>query len=951
MNYSVYEKNIEALKKKYPTYYEKIVSPDYVEDLKLELTGNEGSYGLEVLTSTGENARITNCVAPLTEAEDIVDSMEVSDGELRIMLGCGLGYVLKKITEKKLKFLKLVIVEPHISIFKKMLENIDISKEIEMDGIFFLIGKDFNINEIFAHTFFDLALWTKGVQISFYEPEREIDPDLFTTLYSEIKEDISQYKMSSNTILGGGPVLFKNGMNNLTTSIKSSNLFSMANLFEGKPILVAGAGPSLKDDMEIIRKYQDNLVIYCVDTALPVFLKNGIIPDLAGAVDYHEISYTKYRDFLDDTKDVPFLYHNACASMIVKPYKSPVKFFISDKTGLFSKIGNEWEGFADSPEMSAVSHLMIYAAIFSGGNPIILSGFDLGFVGFKTYTEDALMSSTIDLKTIIWGRDYDNMPIGTDSQMVSQRMIIEEYIKQNDVKFYNSGKGVKIEGAEKIVLGEFLETLSPDRIEKKSMILSAFKKSKKPDEKKLISVLDEEIKNLSKLRKKFQHGKNMAEKTAKIPADKISNYSKKVKSVCDFFDDNSKLPATFSNAYGLIAKNELFLRCQEYLMNLESEKLGDNEKVVKEMEFIKKWFESRLKSVKMLFDIYNNLKNRLEKELNLKKRIESESDYKKKSELFVLLGDEYLKFMDFVPAENSYKNAIEYDENNTLALAGLGVVYSRLLNNRKAIEYFKKAENLSNENRFKKLLAQEENISQKRLAQAESYINNGLRLQSANNQTHWGIKICNEILEKDPQNPKALQLKKTGEERLEFLEKRNREFFPVVAKTVNEAMLYIDEQSVDNPEKGIEFLDVLNRQNPGNPQILEMLGLYHFRAGNMKLAKTSFIQAASISKSPSPHVHLALVNKAMGKNEEALSHILEADKLSAQNPDIKKAAGDLYFINGDYMNAVNFYTLALKINQSDIEALQGLYNCFLSLGRNEEAEKIKGIINYFSDLK
>lgn len=946
MENSIYQRNIEALRQKYPVYYDKLLSEAKC-DVDLELVKSKDYFGLDAKVENRGTVNINNAFNPEEEAADIVDNLELSAGEVRFIVGMGLGYLLKEISKREIRFLKIVIIEPYFSVFEKALEIIDLSEEIFSDDTYFLIGSEFNLSHVFAQNNFDTALWVKGLKISFYEPERKINPELFNYIAENVREQVTQYKMQISTVAGTGPVLFENSMKNITTTINSANIYSLKDIFKDKPVIVVGAGPSLKDDIEIIKKYQDYVVIFAVDTALPVLLKNGIKPDLAGAVDFHSISYTKYKDYLEQTEDIPFLYHNECASMIIKPYKSPVKFFVTSKYGLFSVLDN-WDGWVNPPKMDSVPHLMLFAALFAGGNPIIFSGLDLGYVGFKSYADGASMSATIDFKSIVWAKGYDNEPIATVSQMISQRMIIEDYIKNYSVSFYNSSKGVKIQGAERIELASFLDSLNLSRILKKDIISEVHRQSRKPDKLYLVDVLEKEIEKLVKLRKKFRKGKELAEKLEKISSKKITNYSQKISAVCDYFDNESSLPLSVTSVSQLLAKDELDLRCLEYQMNLEMEGLSQGEKVLKEMGFIRKWFESRQKSVKKLLDIYKNLKSRLENEIDLQNKINNLSNAKEKSQLLASLGDEFFEFMDFVDAENIYKEAVKYDGNNFFAYAGLGKVFSRLLQTKKALEYFKKAEELTPENKIiKKLLKHEENIFEKRLSEARLYLEQGFKVYGANNRTHWAIKICKEILELDPENEKARKLKEAGEEWLGFLEKRNSEYLPVISKGLDEALSYIEEISAVDLDKAIEFLNVLLGQNPGNPSILELLGIYYFNKKEISKAKNYLIQAASISNSPSPYIHLALINKSEGSYEQALYQIVEADRLAGDAPELKKAVAELYILNNMYLEALKFYTAALKIDASDIEALQGVYECNLRLGNFEAANRVKSLIEKF----
>jgi len=56
-------------------------------------------------------------------------------------------------------------------------------------------------------------------------------------------------------------------------------------LLKHYPAVVIGVGPSLDKHIDLLKEYRKNIVILCVDAALPILVKEGIYPDFACVID------------------------------------------------------------------------------------------------------------------------------------------------------------------------------------------------------------------------------------------------------------------------------------------------------------------------------------------------------------------------------------------------------------------------------------------------------------------------------------------------------------------------------------------------------------------------------------------------------------------------------------------------------------------------------------------
>jgi hypothetical protein len=76
-----------------------------------------------------------------------------------------------------------------------------------------------------------------------------------------------------------------NTLRNAPSLATESDAGALTGLYEGTPVVIAAAGPSLNRNIEELRPYRDRAVLVAVDTALRPFLAAGLRPDFVVSVD------------------------------------------------------------------------------------------------------------------------------------------------------------------------------------------------------------------------------------------------------------------------------------------------------------------------------------------------------------------------------------------------------------------------------------------------------------------------------------------------------------------------------------------------------------------------------------------------------------------------------------------------------------------------------------------
>lgn len=97
---------------------------------------------------------------------------------------------------------------------------------------------------------------------------------------------------------------FKNTLIGLDKKYKLPFLTENKDALKGTPAIIVSAGPSLNKNIEILKKYKDNAVIFCVGTALRTLYNNNITPDFLNVI---ETENTSLHYDLPCSKDISFI--------------------------------------------------------------------------------------------------------------------------------------------------------------------------------------------------------------------------------------------------------------------------------------------------------------------------------------------------------------------------------------------------------------------------------------------------------------------------------------------------------------------------------------------------------------------------------------------------------------------------------------------------------------------
>ncbi|WP_139897917.1 motility associated factor glycosyltransferase family protein [Campylobacter jejuni] len=174
--------------------------------------------------------------------------------------------------------------------------------------------------------------------------------------------------------------------------------------------IVVCAGPSLQKQIPLLKKYQENFVIFCVDGAYPLLVKHDITPDYVLNLDFEEYPLEFFKEVNPENKTLFILAASTHPSVVDYLYKKqiPLSVTLSDNLPYQNLHINDF-GYLEFG--THVGHACYTLAIALKFKNIILIGQDLSFdkqgnSHFDSFDLGSDIDTTLNiptLKTVAYG--------------------------------------------------------------------------------------------------------------------------------------------------------------------------------------------------------------------------------------------------------------------------------------------------------------------------------------------------------------------------------------------------------------------------------------------------------------------------------------------------------------------------------------------------------------------
>ncbi|MFD2116987.1 6-hydroxymethylpterin diphosphokinase MptE-like protein [Paenibacillus yanchengensis] len=380
------QENLETLRKYRVDLYEKVATfmeKQNTSDISIVLAAN-GTLNLFINSEGEQSLYMYSKYNPEHECQRWSESSEpIQQDSYIIMYGLGLGYHFNAyITQNRGH--QIYIYEPELSIFVESLKVISLQSVIEHSNFRYLaVGEDPMEQEQLFFLFHIYASESKHiVAIPFYMKKNIAQYEQFT---EKLRIGLSNHLSSEQYAKSLGKFTLYNTLRNFTSIINTPSLAGMRDRLKGKQAVIIGAGPSLENEIDLLKSIQDQVFLIAAGSSIQSLLSHGIEPHLIVSMDAGKFNYNIFKQ--NDLNHIPLLIIPQIHYEILKERTENVihSFFSHDPFIKYCFDLND-----DDPLFvgtHSVTGTAIQAAIYMGCDKIILVGQDLSFPNKLLYAE------------------------------------------------------------------------------------------------------------------------------------------------------------------------------------------------------------------------------------------------------------------------------------------------------------------------------------------------------------------------------------------------------------------------------------------------------------------------------------------------------------------------------------------------------------------------------------
>ncbi len=246
------------------------------------------------------------------------------------------------------------------------------------------------------------------------------------------------------------------------------------------PAIIVGSGPSLEDNIDLLKRMQDRAFIISSGSSINVLLKHGIRPDFHAVIERAKAVYDRHEEAAAEFGEMMSEIHLVTTTTIwpgidrffkdvvyfLRPALSPLAIFCNEQSEILN---------GEGPQVTNTSFAF---ARRLGFKEIYLLGVDLGSADpARPRAEKAWISPGVaQRKLSIPFRGNFGRTVFTDRSLIQQRVTIENQIRTNKgAPVYNLGNGVRIAGTHPKRPEDLdLPTLTVDKSEMSRRVMEDF---------------------------------------------------------------------------------------------------------------------------------------------------------------------------------------------------------------------------------------------------------------------------------------------------------------------------------------------------------------------------------------------------------------------------------------------------------------------------------------------
>jgi len=424
----LYLKNVQSIKDKVLKQQLLMNRYNYNKDIEIE-TSKKGP-----LTLKKNNYYLYSRYDPIKDVSKFIDSQIDPLASMYCLFGFGLGYHVEQLMAKEPNK-KIIVIDTDISTIQAAMHHIDLTNILSNENVQIVI-----LNNLIQIQEFIKSFDSDGLNIRWIIPQSWIST-ISNSSFKEILEDIKIKEMS---FLRMKNIMEENFRNNIHSF--DSHIGPLLGQFEGKKAALVAAGPSLDDNIDVLKQLKNKYFLLCVGAAYKTLLHHHIEPDAIVMSDPHDLVFEQIKGV---SSQIPLLFL-ATANKKVARYWSGIKIILFQEGYPLS------EQFAKEHQIpliqtgGSVATTGLDVLIKMGFAEIVFFGQDLAYKGNQSHSIHSTSNKTISLNQPTFVVEANNhQKVNTSRSWMIFRKWMENKIQQTPkVQFKNTSyTGAVIKGA------------------------------------------------------------------------------------------------------------------------------------------------------------------------------------------------------------------------------------------------------------------------------------------------------------------------------------------------------------------------------------------------------------------------------------------------------------------------------------------------------------------------
>lgn len=375
---NIFKKNLDVLALKEPAFAERLRSAD-IEPVNIETTKTGDRtfcYGGRYFHSRYDPAR---------EAALQADEILSREPDWVVLFGLGCGYLPARLAE--CGKVKLIIHEPSLEILKGVLRCVDLTSLLRKPDIYIVTDAG-----AVAGLVRGVVDGMDGILAYQTPPYSQSFPDQLAEHTQKVKNAHTTNKAGISTEVTSSLKWVDNYFANIKSFFKYPPVDTLKGRFNGVPLVIAGAGPSLGLNAHVLKEFRDRIFVIAAITAFKPLLKHGVVPDLVIAAEKKDLPefFTNGQDDLktrfllaEVTNDKMFERETGGKFVYYNPYSS-----LSVEQARF------WGAGFFPANGGSVTTVALDIGRMLGCSPVIFIGQDLAYGDGKTHADESFYQDT-----------------------------------------------------------------------------------------------------------------------------------------------------------------------------------------------------------------------------------------------------------------------------------------------------------------------------------------------------------------------------------------------------------------------------------------------------------------------------------------------------------------------------------------------------------------------------